>query len=94
VYFKYEDTPLFVVDLSESEPIQLVLNTGATIPLKPEQRFVRADSLYIQREAEHIKFSERVLMRLSTRLDFDGESYYFRCGDRKHRIARREQLAG
>lgn len=87
VYFRYEDTPLFVVEASETDPIQLVLNTGEIISLRPDQLFVHADSLYLQRDGERIKFSDRVLMRFSTRLDFDGESYYFRSGDERHRLA-------
>lgn len=87
VYFRYEDTPLFVVEASENDPIQLILNTGETVSLRPDRLFVHADSLYLQRDGARIKFSDRVLMRLSTRLDFDGESYYFRSGDERHRIA-------
>ncbi|MBI5061972.1 MAG: DUF1285 domain-containing protein [Desulfatitalea sp.] len=89
VYFRYEDTPLFVVEASESDPIQLALNTGEIIFLKPDQLFVHADNLYLQRDGERIKFSDRVLMRLSTRLDYDGETYYFKSGNERHRVAQK-----
>jgi hypothetical protein len=91
VYFRHEDTPLFVVEVSESDPMQLVLNTGEMIILKPDRLFVHADNLYLQRDEERIKFSERVLMRLSSRLDYDGECYYFRSGDGRHRILQLER---
>lgn len=86
VYFHYEDTPLFVVETSEADPVQLFLNTGEKIPLKPGSLFIHADSLYMKRGDERIKFSERILMRFSARLDCDGDAYYFKLGDERLRI--------
>lgn len=86
VYFRYEDTPLFVVEATETDPVQLQLNTGEQLFLDPAQLFVHADSLYLKRADERIKFSDRVLMRLSARLDFDCGSYYFRSGTERQRI--------
>jgi len=86
VYFRYEDTPLFVVEASEDDPIQLGLNTGEMILLKPDQLFVHADNLYLKRDGERIKFSDRVLMRLSARIEYDGQNYFFHSGEERHGI--------
>lgn len=81
VYFRYEDTPLFVVEASEGDPIELVLNTGETLLLLPDRLFIREDNLYQQMDGECIKFSDRVLMQLSARIDCDEEHYYYRIGE-------------
>ena len=86
VYFRYEETPLFVVEVSDNDPIQLGLNTGEIIFLKPDQLFVHADSLYLKKDGECIKFSDRVLMQLSMYIDFDGEAYFFQSGNERHHI--------
>ena len=52
VYFRYEDTPLFVVEASDDDPIELVLNTRETLLLLSDHLFIREDNLYQQREGE------------------------------------------
>lgn len=69
VYFPFDDTPLFVFRVIAGDPLQLVLNTGQTLPLDPKRLFVRADQLYQRQEEEVIKFSERTLMDLAPYLE-------------------------
>jgi len=77
VYFKYEETPLFVVDVITGDTIVLALNTGATIDLLPDRLFVRNDNLYMSVENDIIKFTDRVLLKLSAHLDIVDDIYYF-----------------
>ena len=69
VYFPHADTPLFVFRIIAGDPLQLVLNTGQTLPLDPTRLFVRADQLYQRQAEEVIKFSERTLMDLAPYLE-------------------------
>ncbi|MFP4668382.1 MAG: MFS transporter permease [Desulfosalsimonas sp.] len=75
VYFPYEDTALFVFDISRAgeglRDIVLVLNTGRNIPLKPENLYIHNDSLYMARGQEKIKFAERALVKFSKLLTED-----------------------
>ena len=41
VYFHYEDTALFAVDLIKDEDITLILNTKRQIKLKPKSLFIK-----------------------------------------------------
>ncbi|MFH1155740.1 MAG: MFS transporter permease [Pseudomonadota bacterium] len=65
VYFSYEDTALFVVDLSLGPPAVLALNTRTHISLDPSQLFSRDDALYLDTGEHRIKFTDRALMKLS-----------------------------
>jgi hypothetical protein len=69
VYFKYEETALFVVSLKESvkekEDFSLVLNDNSKIKFDPENLFTKDDSLYLQTIDNLIKFSSRALLKLS-----------------------------
>lgn len=67
VYFPYEDTALFVVDLKDNKT--LVLNTTDTLPLDPSQLFTRDDSLYVDTPEHCIKFGQRALMKLAGLLE-------------------------
>lgn len=92
VYFPYEDTALFVFDvLPQGETLVLVLNTGARIPLDPAALFVGNDHLYLEHDGERVKFTDRSLMKLSKRLDFQKEHYTLRLAGREHPITRREE---
>lgn len=66
VYFRYEDTALFVFGVLLNGNITLVLNTGKQIPLNPDHLYIRDDNLYILNDNEPIKFSERAMIRLSS----------------------------
>lgn len=86
VYFHYEDTALFAVDLIEEKDITLMLNTKKQVKLKPKNLWVRDDSLYMQTGEENIKFIERGLMKISDRLEFTNEQYFIKVKDRRYRI--------
>ncbi|MBT8342074.1 MAG: MFS transporter permease [Desulfatitalea sp.] len=77
VYFKHEDTPLFVVDVRMGEPMELVLNTRESVSLVPADLFVCQDQLYMARGDERLKFTDRVVMKLCTQIEFDGKRYAF-----------------
>ncbi len=73
VYFRFEDTALFVFAVVINDDIVLVLNTGKQIPLNPENLYTAHDNLYIKQENERIKFSERALMQISSLIEEDGD---------------------
>lgn len=78
VYFKYEDTALFVFEIKtqdDSDNICLILNTKDEIPLEPESLFVQNDNLYMEHAGHRIKFIDRVLLKLANRLKFDQHRY-------------------
>jgi hypothetical protein len=83
VYFFYEDTPLFVVDVRIDRCIELILNTGTTLPMVYEDLFVSKDTLYIRKEGERIRFTDRAMIQLASHLDYeDGKYCYLEAGVR------------
>ncbi|WP_124329696.1 MFS transporter permease [Desulfonema ishimotonii] len=86
VYFRYEDTALFVTDLKEGEPPTLILNTKKEMALRPDALVVRDDSLYLYDGDDRIKFSERVLFRIADMIEFEDEQYFIRIGGRRYEI--------
>ena len=86
VYFHYEDTALFAVDLIKEKDITLLLNTKRRVKLKPKKLWIRDDSLYMQTSDGDIKFIERGLMKISELLEFTNEQYFIRVKDRRYRI--------
>lgn len=86
VYFRYEDTPLFVTDVINGDPLELVINTGERITLAPESLFVSKDNLYLQRDGERIKFNDRVLLKLAIFIEYDEDQYYFSTGGKRYRL--------
>lgn len=77
VYFRYADTPLFVVDLEEGDPIILVLNTGRRIALDPHRLYIQNDLLYVTSDDEKIKFNERTMVRFADWLEERPGGLYF-----------------
>jgi hypothetical protein len=66
VYFEYEDTALFAIDLKKTNTgISLLLNTKRRLTLQPEGLFLKADSLYLRQEGHVIKFHERAVIKLT-----------------------------
>lgn len=66
VYFPYVKTALFAIDLNlKTFPLQLKLNNGTSIDLKPEQLFTEKDSLYQRQRRSCIRLTERSLIKLS-----------------------------
>jgi hypothetical protein len=86
VYFPYEDTALFALDLLSGPPEVLRLNTGERLPLDPRRLALKGDDLYQLRDGERIKFSERCLLKLAERIDDSDGHYSFRSADGSHLI--------
>lgn len=89
VYFEYVETPLFVVDaIIETTPtaVKLILNTMHKLMLDPEQLFVRNDNLYLQKEDEIARFTDRVLLKISSFLTVEENKYYFEIEGSRYAI--------
>jgi hypothetical protein len=86
VYFPYEDTALFAVDVELAADIRLRLNTRREVALVPADLFVAGDSLYATLDGERIKFSERAMLKLAEVMEFTENGYFIRVGGRSHRI--------
>ncbi|MBW2654949.1 MAG: MFS transporter permease [Deltaproteobacteria bacterium] len=69
VYFRYEDSVLFVLDIKVNDNIILILNNNDTIKLDPKQLFTRDDNLYLQTSEHQIKFKDRALLKISKFID-------------------------
>ena len=83
VYFKYEDTALFVFNVKNNGATRLILNTGAEMDLIPEDLFIRGDDLYVTRNGESIKFTDRALMKIFRRIEGTAQQYFFCEGQRR-----------
>ena len=68
VYFSYQETALFAVDIIQNDDLHLLLNTQKQIPLNPEKLFIRNDTLFMHFENQIIKFTGRSMIKLSDRL--------------------------
>jgi hypothetical protein len=89
VYFKYEDTALFVFEIKtqdDSDNICLILNTKDEISLEPENLFVQNDNLYMENDGHRIKFIDRALLKLANRLKFDQHRYYIELNGKVYDI--------
>lgn len=78
VYFKYEDTALFVFDINipnDSGTIRLILNTKEEIFLDPSTLFIQNDNLYLEHTGHRIKFIDRAMLKLAHRMKFDQQRY-------------------
>lgn len=89
VYFRYEDTALFVVDIIFMDPIELVLNTGAKMALVPEALFVREDHLYMEDGELLIKFNERAMLRIAEIMVCTLDRYSIQVGGRDYSVPER-----
>jgi hypothetical protein len=89
VYFHYDDTALFAVDLIKDEDITLILNTKKQLKLKPKNLFTKNDNLYMRLGQETIKFVERGLMKISDLLEFKDDQYFIKVKNRKYRIVQK-----
>jgi hypothetical protein len=73
VYFPFQETALFAVDVTTHDDISLRLNTGRQMLLDPDNLMIRGDSLFMRIESQLIKFTDRSMMKLSDLLeDIDG----------------------
>jgi len=76
VYFRYEDTALFVFDVLEDDGITLVLNTRQRIGLDPGALFIRNDYLYVRMNQERIKFNELSMLKISRLFEHVGDTCF------------------
>ncbi len=87
VYFFYEDTVLFVVDIKLGDTVLLLLNTGEKKILEPENLSISNDSLYMDvGNGDRIKFSERSLIKLSPLMIFEDDRYFIQIGKQRFLI--------
>jgi len=86
VYFRYEDTALFVFDVLTDGDIILVLNTKKRIKLEPENLSIENDSLYLRDGEERIKFSERGLLKISELFEERDGEYFIRVNNRTYSV--------
>jgi hypothetical protein len=77
VYFHYEDTALFVFDVTMAQSLRLTLNTGRRLVLDPASLFIRGDALYLQEGTERIKFNQTSMLKMSRYFDYQGSSCFF-----------------
>lgn len=86
VYFPFDDTALFVFDVALNERVFLTLNTGEKIILDPKNLYIKNDNLYVTRDEDRIKFTERSLWIISSLIEVDNEAYFIRLNGRKYSI--------
>jgi hypothetical protein len=86
VYFRYEDTALFVFDVIFGTDIILILNTRKQIKLDPSQLFVQQDNLYLKDEDDKIKFAEYALIKLSALIEENKGRFYIVLGSQRYKI--------
>ncbi|EIM62594.1 hypothetical protein [Desulfobacter postgatei] len=66
VYFPYEETAVFVVELvKKNAGIELTLNTLDTIALEPEALYIKADALFMETDTHLIKFTQNSLAKMT-----------------------------
>ena len=87
VYFHYEDTALFAVDLIKKNDMTLILNTQKQVKLKPKNLFIRGDDLYMRMGEEIVKFTEKGLMKISDLLEYEEDQYFIKIKNRRYRIS-------
>ena len=86
VYFRYEDTALFAVDVIAADDVNLVLNTRRQTKLKPTRLFTKDENLYMQNGPDKIKFIERGLMKISDFLAYEDDRYFIKINGRRYQI--------
>ncbi|MDY6792692.1 MAG: MFS transporter permease [Thermodesulfobacteriota bacterium] len=86
VYFKYEDTALFVFNIFTKEDIYLLLNTKKQIRLNPEELFIKKDRLYAKDGEELVKFTEQSMIKISKFMENDNDVYFIKINDKRYHI--------
>ena len=88
VYFRYEDTALFVFAVKiTNDNVLLTLNTQKQIKLNPTKLFTHKDNLYMQLGDDRIKFVERALMKISKMITSSNDQFFITIHNRKYKIA-------
>ena len=86
VYFRYEDTALFVFNIIKNKDIYLLLNTKKQIKLNPEELFIKNDSLYTKDGEELVKFTEQSMIKISKYMENDNDSYFIKIDNKRYEI--------
>lgn len=86
VYFRYEDTALFVFNVTKNKDVYLLLNTTKQIKLNPEELFIKDDSLYTKDGEDIIKFTEQSMMKISKYMENDNGRYFIKINDKIYKI--------
>ena len=87
VYFKYQETALFVVDiLGDNDDLQLLLNTGKRILLEPKKLFIKNDGLFMHVENQLVKFTDRGMMKISGLMEEIGGRFFIKLHERQFKI--------
>jgi uncharacterized protein (TIGR02118 family) len=86
VYFPYEDTALFAVEVRTGAESEILLNTGRRLPLDPPALWIENDGLYALDGEDRIKFTDRALMALADVMEFEDGNYFIRLAGCRHRI--------
>ncbi len=74
VYFPYDETAVFAVDIKITEDVQVVLNIRSAVSLDDGRLFSKNDNLYLDTAQHLVKFSAQVLIKLSRFMkDIDGQ---------------------
>ena len=86
VYFPYEDTAVFVVDIRTGNCVDLVLNIGKKITLNPDTLFIKDDGLFSQTPDHLIKFNQHALTKLTGLLDETDQGLVLNLGETTYPI--------
>ncbi len=80
VYFHYEETALFVVEILWGVHNRMRLNTGRVVGLLPKHLFVHGDHLYYRLNGEFAKFNQNALVAMSRALSCTADGYRYTDG--------------
>ncbi|NNG00524.1 MAG: MFS transporter permease [Desulfobacteraceae bacterium] len=86
VYFRYEETALFVFEIIKGDPVSLVLNTRKKVPLVPGKLFTRDDALYMSLGEEIVRFTDKSLLALSPMLENVDDQLYISLDNKRYKI--------
>lgn len=86
VYFRCQETALFVTDLIGEDPVQMLINTGDRMDLSPGMLFIRNDQLYHRKGDEIVKFSQNALVTISRMIEFSAGGCTIRLQGKKYAI--------
>jgi hypothetical protein len=86
VYFRYEDTAIFVFDVICDPKIILILNTKKKLSLNPAHLFLHKDNLYVMDGDDTIKFAEYALIKLSNFIEENNGQLYISLDAGRYKI--------
>jgi hypothetical protein len=86
VYFRYEDTALFVFKVDFNDNIILTLNTGLKLNLSPDKLYIFKDHLYMIKNDETIKFAEKALFKISRIIEEGGDAFFIKVRGERYKI--------